>query len=247
MGRDGGECYPKRMRPSRIPLLPLVVGLALPLPVVADEFGDRVRQYLLDNPQVILEALDVLAEREAAAKAAESISQQAPVLFDPAWAEVLGDPAAPYRIVELFDYKCLTCKAVRPTLEAFVAARPDVAVLIQHLPILGPQSDRAARAYLAVRRLEGPDAAAALHDRLSGFPGVIRADVLAAFTAEIGLDPETVEQEMYGAEVSQRVDAIRTAAIALGVTGTPVFLGENGVHQGAVTQEDLARLLDEPG
>lgn len=39
-----------------------------------DEFNEKVRQYLLNNPEIILEAMELLGEREAERQMAERVS-----------------------------------------------------------------------------------------------------------------------------------------------------------------------------
>ncbi len=222
----------------------ITLGLA-PAAGASDDFGDRVRDYLLANPEVILEAMEVLAARQAEAEGMALISAHAAPAFDPSRAVILGDPAAPYKIVELFDYRCISCKAAHPVLEAFVAERTDVAILIQQLPILGPQSDRASRAFLATFELYGRAAAEALHAALFTLPGPISGAVLEAVLTELGHDAGAVETAMYGAAVTQRVNEMKDMALNLGVVGTPVFLTERTLHQGVATRDLLQSFVAE--
>lgn len=228
------------MRPL---ILSVLLATASSASATEDAFGDRVRAYLLENPEVILEAMEILAAREAKAEAAARIATHAEVLFDTSRAQFLGDPEAPHLIVELFDYKCHSCKAGHPVLEAFVAAHPDVAIAVQQLPILGPQSDRAARAVLALHEVAGVAASAALHEELFAFSGAISSAVLERMLEAQGADPAQVEEVMYGPDVSTRIDAMKDAALDLGAIGTPVFVTARGLHQGVATPEVLEELL----
>jgi protein-disulfide isomerase len=72
-----------------------------------DEFEQRVREYLLENPEVIMEALQILQERQRAAEAENlkrTIAERGEeILNDPA-APVGGNPAGDVTLVEFFDY-----------------------------------------------------------------------------------------------------------------------------------------------
>lgn len=208
-----------------------------------EAFAEKIRTYILANPEIILEAMDVLASREAEAEVASLLATSATEILNPDRAIVLGDPAAPHRIFELFDYRCASCKAGHPVLEAFVAENPDVAVMVQQLPILGPQSDRAARAYLAVFELGGAEAAARLHAVLFDLAAPLSPSVLESVLSELGHNPEAVEDAMYAAEITARINANKDAALALGAIGTPVFVTERRVHQGVATMEVLEEML----
>gem|GEM_PF-6911351 len=128
-------------------------------------------------------------------------------------------------------------------LEAFIADNPDVVVKVQQLPILGPQSDRAARAYHALFEAAGPAAALALHERLFAFDGAISSAVLDSMLTDLGHDPDVVEEAMYSESVTSRINGVKDAALDLGVIGTPVFVTERAVHQGIATPQVLAELL----
>lgn len=208
-----------------------------------DAFGEKVRAYILANPEIILEAIDVLAAREAEAAQVDLLATSARAVLDPSRAVVMGDLEAPYRIFELFDYKCESCKAGHPITKAFVAENPDVVVMVQQLPILGPQSDRAARAYLAVFELAGAAAAAELHNVLFHMHTPISSAVLETVLSELGHDPDAVEAAMHSTAVSDRITKHKDAALALGAIGTPVFVTEQGMHQGIATPEVLEEML----
>ena len=105
----------------------------------ADDFGDRVRAYLLENPEVILEALEILAKREAQASVERRL-EAFPELFADAPRHGLGDPDAPVRVIEFFDYRCVPCKAMHPRLVELVERRPEIRIEMRHLPILSPGS-----------------------------------------------------------------------------------------------------------
>ena len=90
----------------------------LPLTALANDRAATeqiVRDYLLEHPEVIREALGVLQQREAAA--AEDTARRAlaahqdELLADPS-SPVLGNPDGDVTIVEFFDYRCGYCKRV---------------------------------------------------------------------------------------------------------------------------------------
>jgi protein-disulfide isomerase len=120
-----------------------------------DPFEQRVRAYLLKNPEVIMEALQVLQERQRAAEAEtfkRTIAERSDeILNDPA-APVGGNPAGDVTLVEFFDYNCPYCRRVAPTVVELEEADPGLRVVYKEFPILGPGSEFAARAALAARK-----------------------------------------------------------------------------------------------
>src|SRR5262245_22915528 len=74
-----------------------------------------VREYLLKNPEVILEAIENLEKKrsESAQSAAKGVivERQAEIFNDPD-SPVAGNPSGDIAIVEFFDYRCPYCKQV---------------------------------------------------------------------------------------------------------------------------------------
>ncbi|MEM7718270.1 MAG: DsbA family protein [Pseudomonadota bacterium] len=228
------------MRP-RIRLLVTLFAAAFSLPALAEDeaFEDRVRAFILDNPEIILEALTILSEREA--KAATVARLEAfPALFSDPPKLGEGDPAASVRIVEFFDYKCAPCKAMHPKVLAFVEDHPKVRVEMRHLPILTPGSERAARFALATEAVHGTAAYRAVHDQLWQIDGPLNAAGFQRIARALDLDFQAVEAAMEAEAIDARITYNRDAAIALEILGTPAFVTEDSVSFGSTDIETMS-------
>lgn len=203
-----------------------------------EDLDAAIRDYLLNNPEVLREALD--PRRQLAANAARLRGE----LFGAEEAPAAGDLDGPVTVVEFFDYRCGYCKralaAVRSVLE-----RPGVRLELREFPILGADSERTARAALAAERqgryLQAHLALMARED------GLDQASIEAA-AAEAGLDVARLLADMDAPEIGERIDANKALAARLGVTGTPAFLlaGPGGVRvsPGALDADRLHELID---
>lgn len=224
-------------------LVAIFSALALMTTVASAEepsFEDRVRAFILDNPEVILEALNVLAEREARATAISRLAAF-PALFSDPPRLGEGDPGAELRVVEFFDYKCVPCKTVHPQLVEFVEANPNVRIEMRHLPILTPGSERAARFALATDAIHGAEAYRAVHDRLWEMRGPLNMPGFRRLAEALGLDYARIEAEMDSDAIDARISYNRDAAITLEVLGTPAFLTPESVTFGST---DIAALSE---
>lgn len=221
-------------------LLLIAPFCCLPVQAMEDDFENRVRRFILDNPQVILEALTILSEREARAANAARIAQEAHLFEDRPY-HGIGDPDAPIRVIEFFDYKCAPCKAMHPRLVDALAAHPRIRVEMRHLPILSPASERAARFALAVRRVAGAADYQRVHQRLWAVTGPINSARLERIADEEGLDYPAIETAMAGDWVSDRIARNRDTAIALEILGTPAFVSQSHVSFG---QSDVGALVE---
>lgn len=200
---------------------------------------ERVRAYLLENPEVILQALTILSEREEKAVLLERIAAFGG-LFDGPPLLGIGRVDAPVRIVKFFDYRCAPCKAIHPDLVAFVAEHPEVRIEMRHLPILSPASERAARFSLAAQEVLGLDAYAQVHDALWHHRGALTWDAFAGIAADLGLDFAPIEAAMQSDGVTRRITYNRDAAIALEVLGTPSFVTPTSLHIGGTDVEAMS-------
>ena len=218
----------------------VALGIAGTAGAEVDDFDARVRHYILNNPEIILEALERLAAKEAEAAVAGTIAGF-PALFTDPPVHGMGAPDAPVRVIEFFDYKCAPCKAMHPGLQALTAERPELRIEMRHLPILSPGSERAARFALATRMVAGDAAYERVHDALWQVNGALNAGVFARVAKAADVDFDAIWAMMDAPEITARIDYNRDVAIALQVLGTPAFITPTSVRFG---QSEISELAD---
>ncbi len=206
-----------------------------------EDFGQKVRDYILAHPEIIVEALSILSERERKAEVAARIADLSELFSDPP-ALGMGAPEAPVQVVEFFDYRCVPCKTMHPALEAYVADNPDIRIEMRHLPILSPGSERAARFALATRLVAGDAAYARVHKAIWAMKGPLNAQGFERVAQAEDLDFEAISKAMDTPEVTTRITYNRDAAIALEILGTPAFVTADSVSFGQADVEALGAL-----
>lgn len=230
-------------------LLPFAFGLGLSN-VSATEpdpaFGERVRAYLLNNPEVILEVMDILGARQEELATIERLRPHVPILFETQMDLRMGREDAQKVIIEFFDYNCAACRAIMPVLREFVDANPDIAIVKKHLPILSPSSERATRFALATRMVFGDAAYRKLHSALYDKMGVLSMRRLRDIASELGHDAAQIEAQMQHPTVSAVIDMHRDLAATLQVIGTPTFMTKRAIVAGNVTPDILTGMLAGP-
>lgn len=208
-----------------------------------DEFGQRVRDYLLKHPEVILEAVQLLQDRQQAAQADQVkqviVARSGEIFLDPA-SPVGGNPNGDVTLVEFFDYNCHYCRGVAPTVAAVLQADPGVRLVYKEFPILGASSDVAARSALAAYR-QGKYAL--LHDALMQLPQPFSEESVLATAATLGLDVERLKRDMADPAVAEAIGRNSELAAALGITGTPAFVIAGQVIPGSVDRPTLEGLI----
>jgi protein-disulfide isomerase len=210
-----------------------------------DPFEQRVREYLLQNPEVIMEALQILQERQRAAEAEgvkRTIAERSDeILNDPA-APVGGNPDGDVTLVEFFDYNCHYCRRVAPTVVELEQADRDLRLVYKEFPILGPGSQFAARAALASQQ-QGKHAA--FHNALMQANQQVTEETVMDIARAIGLDTKRLEQDMQAPAIQDAIARNLQLANTLGITGTPSFIIGERMVPGAVDLRTLQGLIAE--
>jgi protein-disulfide isomerase len=208
-----------------------------------DPFEQRVREYLLKNPEVIMEALQILQQRQRAAEAENfkrAIAERSDeILNDPA-APVGGNPAGDVTLVEFFDYNCPYCRRVAPTVTELEEADPDLRIVYKEYPILGPGSQFAARAALAARK-QGKYIP--FHNALMQATGQVTEATVMKVAREVGLDTGQLRADMQDSAIDEAIARNLQLADALGIDGTPSFVIGDRLVPGAVELSTLQRLV----
>ena len=214
-------------------------------PVQDQAIRDLVRSYLIDNPEVLVEALTVYRQRqELAAKERQQDSLarvQASLTQDPD-SPVVGNPQGDVVVVEFFDYNCPYCRRAADDLLAVVAKDPGVRVVMKEFPILGPGSQFAARAALAAA-LQGRYEA--FHFALMQAQGKKDEGLVMAVARDLGLDLERLRKDMQAPAVDAALRRNFELAETLEINGTPAFVIGDEIFPGAVDQETMLKKVAE--
>ena len=189
-----------------------------------------VRDYILDHGEILQQAVDRMHHRAASAAASEHrAALETP--FHGAWA---GAANADVVLVEFFDYACPYCRATNADVDRLLREDPHLKVVWRELPIIGPDSERAAYASLGAAR---QGRFRQFHDRMFAL-GRPTETVIAQASADTGVarEGETADSR---AELSQNAELFRQLATA----GTPTFVVGNQVLEGAVGYDALKQAI----
>ena len=208
-------------------------------PAELDPFEQRVREYLLQNPEVIMEALQILQERQRAAEAEglkRTIAERSDEILNDPDAPVGGNPAGDVTLVEFFDYNCPYCRRVAPTVVELEETDPDLRLVYKEFPILGPGSQFAARAALASRK-QGKYVA--FHNAVMQASEQVTEESVMEIARTVGLDTEQLTADMQAPAIQEAIARNLRLANALAITGTPSFVIGQEIVPGFRTLQGL--------
>jgi protein-disulfide isomerase len=200
--------------------------------------GDRAtRSYLLANPEILPEAMDILQERELAKR----IDPIRGALETPFPGAVLGNPAGKVTLVEFSDYACSYCRQSIADIAALIEDNPDLKVVIREYPILSAESVEAARMALAAAQ---QGRYAAFHDAMFRLGPPSPASIEAA-AKEAGVDLVRARQVIASGALDGQLHGNAALANQLGVSGTPGWVIGNQAFNGAVGRDQIGEAIEE--
>ncbi len=242
------------------PLLPaLALSAACALPAAAldletmsdaerQAFRAEIRAYLLENPEVIMEAVAVLEERQSAQQTEadkDLVAANAEAIFDDGHSWVGGNPEGDITLVEFMDYRCGYCRRAAPDVADLIEFDGNIRFVIKEFPILGEESMQSARFAIATQQIAGDDAYEAVHDALMAFTGEISETSLRRLGETLGLETDPIIAHMDSPDVTAVIAANHQLAQKLGISGTPSFVMEDRMLRGYLPREAMEELAAE--
>lgn len=197
-----------------------------------------VHSYLLENPQVIFEAVDKFQANQASQEREnlrKNVAKHEKELFSEADPIVAGNPKGDVTIVEFFDYHCPYCKKVKADLAQLLKEDGNIRLVLKEFPILSKSSVTAARAAIASMK-QGKYWE--FHLELMGADDRSEEGIYAA-AQKVGIDVARLKEDMKDPKIQERLDMNVKLATDMGVDATPTFVIGREPSSGALTLAQL--------
>jgi protein-disulfide isomerase len=193
--------------------------------------GEIVRNYILDHPDLLPEAMDRLHSKETA----QLIAANRDAILTPFPGAVGGNPKGDVTLVEYFDYACGYCRESLKDVDRLAADDPNLRIVYKALPILSDWSDQAARLGLG----------AAQAGKFRQFHEALYAAAPSAGTAiaeadKLGIDTAAVVK---APDIGREIDTNLQTVRALHISGTPTFIVGDQLLSGAVGYDALKQAV----
>ena len=202
-----------------------------------------VREYLLEHPEVIEEAIQVLQAKRGSReqdRVRAALREHDKALRSHPMSPVSGNPKGDVTLVEFFDYQCGYCKRSLKSVKDLLETDRQLRIVWKEFPILGPVSRFAARAAMASekqgRYLE-------FHVAVMGSRGKLTEDRVMAIAGSVGLDVQRLRRDMEDPAIEEYLDETIRLAQVLDIRGTPAFVIGDTLVPGAVDGVRLKELI----
>jgi protein-disulfide isomerase len=206
---------------------------------------DIVREFILKNPEIIVEAVQNLQDREKQDSnqrvKANLVAKRTELLNDPD-TPAGGNPKGDVTIVEFFDYRCGYCKRVMPALQEVLRTDKNVRFVFKEFPILGPESVAASKVALAAWLVD-KEKYEALHWALMKATGALPESRLMKVATDAGFDAKALKKAMDDPKIDELIRRNYALAEALEINGTPAFIIGDHVIRGATDLDAFRQLI----
>jgi protein-disulfide isomerase len=189
-----------------------------------EEIQSIVHDYLLTNPEVLIEASRSLHEKqqkEMLAKVQAEIPKYSDTIFKSATSPVIGNPKANVYVVEFLDYACGHCRRMHKVIRELLESDKSVKVILKEFPIFGGASDYAARMALAANK---HGKYARFHRELLEAEPPLDEDKIDSISKKLKLDLSKMKKVANSEEVANEMKNTLELARNLGIMGTPAFI-----------------------
>ncbi len=237
--------------------LALIIGLAAPLAAQdmtqmsdADRtaFRAEVRSYLIENPEVLMEAIAVLDQRRADAETAGDVAlaqANAEALMNDGFSWVGGNLNGDVTLVEFMDYRCAYCRKAHDEVAALIETDGNIRFIIKEFPILGEQSTLSSQFAIAVKQLHGDDLYYDMYNALMTMRPDATADSLERLALAFDLDPAPIFARMDTPEVTTVIEKTRALGQTMQISGTPTFVLNDQLVRGYVPLAQMQQIVSD--
>ncbi len=197
-----------------------------------------VEDFIRNNPTVIRDTLVSLAASEETERRQAGLAKLRDDHGDP----IMGNRSGSLSIYEFSDYNCGYCKRVFEPIQQILNDNPDVRLVIKEFPILSQSSLLAAKAAIAAEKQGKFND---FHIAMMTYRGQITEDILMKIARKVGLDMTQLQNDMEKSTTSAIIQRTIDTAKALNINGTPGMVIGDTVIPGALSLEELNKLISE--
>lgn len=209
-------------------------------------FRAEIRAYLLDNPEVIMEAVAALEEAQNQAQAQSDVAlvqANAADIFDDGYSWVGGNPDGDITLVEFLDYRCGYCRRAHGEVAQLLESDGNIRLIVKELPILGEQSLLASRFAIAAKQVAGDAEYKVLNDALMTMNGDVSETSLRRLSDTLGFETDAIIAAMDSDAVTQEIARTRALAQRLEINGTPTFVMQDQLLRGYLPLDQMQALV----
>ena len=212
-----------------------------------NELNLLIKEYILDNPEIIIEAIEIYQNKQnfkkidKEKKLIKSLSSE---ILDDKNSYQYGDKNSKTTIVEFIDYNCGYCKRNHNIIMKFLKKNDDVSYIVKELPILGERSILASKFAILIYLKDGPEVYQKFFNFLMTHKNQLNFQILKSFASKAGSKIEDFDNQINIKKVNSVIAKNLLLAEKLSINGTPTFIIGNSIIRGFISAEELQEIID---
>ena len=212
-----------------------------------NELNLLIKEYILDNPEIIIEAIEIYQKKQnfkkidKEKKLIKSLSSE---ILDDKNSYQYGDKNSKTTIVEFIDYNCGYCKRNHNIIMKFLKKNDDVRYIVKELPILGERSILASKFAVLIFLKDGPEVYEKFFNFLMTNKNQLNFQILKSFASKAGSIIEDFDNQINIKKVNSVIATNLLLAEKLSINGTPTFIIGNSIIRGFISSQELQEIVD---
>ena len=201
-----------------------------------NEIKKMIRNYILEYPEIIPEAVEVLRSRQNITRIKDSQN----LLYNDGYSFVAGNKNGDVTLVEFYDYNCGYCKQVPDVLARLIEEDKNLKVIFKELPILAETSQFASVAAMASMK-QGKFSK--FHSAMMKNKRALTEDLILKIATDSGIDEAQLLIDMEDPKIEENIMKTKYLVQNIGISGTPGFVIGNQIIPGFIPYEKLKTII----
>ena len=214
--------------------------------VIGNDFEKQIKDFILQNPEIIIESLqkfEVKKENEKKLENKNKINTFSNQIYN---SESLfeGNKLSNKIIVEFFDYNCSYCRRAHIDLQKIISEDKNIKVIYKNYPILSENSVKLAKYALVISEIDKKKFVK-FHNSILSKKGMINDEVLVSILKELNIDKNYLEKKIDDKQINRKLQNDIELARNLGLRGTPAFIISDEIFFGYINKADIISILNQ--
>ena len=217
-----------------------ILFLFLSLNALSKDIDEKIKDFLLNNPEIILQSLENYEKKKIAEKKKinnKIINENKKQILSSENGMYSGNVKSENIIVEFFDYNCSYCKKSHQDILK-IKQKNDVKVIYKNFPILSENSKRLAEIALVIAK-DSNELFNKFHNLIMSKKGSVSKDYLKGVLDDLGYDLEKIKNSLNSEYVKNQLYTDGELAQKLSLRGTPAFIVNDKLFFGYIGYDEL--------
>ena len=221
--------------------LVFILVLFLSFNVLSKNIDEKIKDFLLNNPEVILQSLENFEKKQIAKKKKlnnKIITENKKQLLSSVNGMYSGNLKSENVIVEFFDYNCSYCKKAHQDILKIKQNKKNVKIIYKNFPILSENSKSLAEIALVIAK-DNNKVFNKFHNLVMSKKGLVNKEYLKNVLNDLGYDHDKLKNRAKSEYIQNQLSVDRELAEKLSLRGTPAFIVNDKLFFGYIGYDEL--------